>query len=138
MDIADAFYNQHSIAWLSHLGVTPPQPFSDQGLDWLRTFAGGLLVTCGLSHYGGPEKDAFGERGLHGWISNTPAEIESIIQPDPVIGKMDFSITGKIKETKIFGPSLEMRRTISGTVGKSSSRTSLEVVAFFKNFAVAF
>ncbi len=128
MDIADAFYNQHSIAWLSHLGVTPPQPFSHQGLDWLRTFAGGLLVTCGLSHYGAPEKDSYGERGLHGLISNNPAEIESIIQPDPVAGKMDFSITGIIKETKIFGPSLELRRTISGTIGKSSIHIHDEVM----------
>ena len=53
MDIADAFYNQHSIAWLSGLGVSAPQPFSDKGLNWLRTFGGGLLVTCGLTHIGG-------------------------------------------------------------------------------------
>jgi hypothetical protein len=128
MDIADAFYNQHSIAWLSHLGVSPPQPFSNHGLDWLRTFGGGLLVTCGLSHMGGPEEDSFGERGLHGLISNSPAEIESIIQPDPAVGKLDFSITGKIKETKIFGPSLELRRTISGTLGKSSIHIHDEIV----------
>ncbi len=127
MDIADAFYNQHSIAWISHLGVTPPQPFSDRGLDWLRTFSGGLLVTCGLSHFGPPEKDTSGERGLHGMISNIPAELESIIQPDPVAGKMDFSITGKIKETKIFGPSLELKRTISGTIGKPSIHIHDEV-----------
>ncbi len=60
MDIADAFYNQHSLAWLSHVGVTGPQPFSDKGIDWLRTFGGGLLVTCGLSHVGGPESDEYG------------------------------------------------------------------------------
>ena len=128
MDIADAFYNQHSIAWLSHLGITSPQPFSHQGLDWLRTFSGGLLVTCGLSHYGPPEKDSFGERGLHGLISNTPAEVVSIIQPDPATGKMDFSITGIIKETKIFGPGLELTRTISGEIGKSSIRIHDEVI----------
>ena len=128
MDIADAFFNQHSIAWLSHLGITPPQPFSNHDLDWLRTFGGGLLVTCGLSHMGGPEEDSFGERGLHGLISNSPAEIESIIQPDPAAGKLDFSITGKIKETKIFGPSLELRRTISGTLGKSSIKIHDEIV----------
>ena len=112
MDIADAFYNQHSLAWVSHVGITSPQPFSDKGIDWIRTFGGGLLTTCGLSHVGGPEKDEFGERGLHGLISNMPAEIESIIQPDPVNGKMEMSITGTMKETKIFGPSLELRRTI--------------------------
>lgn len=118
MDIADAFYNQHSLAWISHLGVTPPQPFSDRGLDWLRTFAGGLLTTCGLDHVGGPESDEHGERGIHGLISNIPASIESIIQPDPLRGKMEMSITGIIKQTRIFGPSLELRRTISGTLGK--------------------
>ncbi|HEY1056169.1 MAG TPA: DUF4432 family protein, partial [Emticicia sp.] len=54
MDIADAFYNQHSLAWLSHGGFPAPQPQSDKGIDWLRTFGGGLLTTCGLSHVGGP------------------------------------------------------------------------------------
>jgi len=117
MDIADAFYNQHSLTWLSHVGITSPQPFSDRGLEWLKTFGGGLLTTCGLTHVGGPESDEFGERGLHGSISNLPAEIESIIQPDPVRGRMDMSITGKIKQTKVFGPSLELRRTISGRLG---------------------
>ena len=83
MDIADAFYNQHSLAWISHAGVTSPQPMADKGIDWLRTFGGGLLTTCGLSHVGSPETDAFGERGVHGLISNIPAELESIVQPDP-------------------------------------------------------
>lgn len=119
MDIADAFYNQYSLAWLNNPGVTPPQPFSNRGVDWLRTFGGGLLTTCGLDHVGGPEADGFGERGLHGQISNIPAEVESIIQPDPVAGKMEMRITGVIKQTKIFGPSLELRRTISGTLGKA-------------------
>jgi hypothetical protein len=127
MDIADAFYNQHSLTWLSHLGVSAPQLFSQRGLDWLRTFGGGLLVTCGLSHMGGPEEDSYGERGLHGLISNIPAELESVIQPDPAIGKMDMSLTGRVKETKIFGPSLELRRTISGTIGKSTIRIHDEI-----------
>ena len=128
MDIAEAFYNQYSLTWLSHLGITRPQPFSGQGLNWLRTFGGGLLVTCGLSHVGGPEKDEHGERGIHGLINNIPAEIESIIQPDPVAGKMEMSITGIIKETKIFGPSLELRRTISGTLGQASIHIHDEVI----------
>ena len=37
MDIADAFYNKHSLAWLSHSGITAPQPFSNKGLDWLES-----------------------------------------------------------------------------------------------------
>lgn len=128
MDIADAFYNQHSLAWLSHAGVMPPQPFSGKGIDWIRTFGGGLITTCGLSHVGGPESDVYGERGLHGLVSNIPAEIESIIQPDPVAGKMEMSITGIIKQTQVFGPILELRRTISGTLGEAKIRIHDEVI----------
>lgn len=128
MDIADAFYNQHSLVWLSHAGVMPPQPFSGKGIDWIRTFGGGLITTCGLSHVGGPESDEYGERGLHGLVSNIPAEIESIIQPDPVAGKMEMSITGVIKQTQVFGPILELRRTISGTLGEAKIRIHDEVI----------
>ena len=127
MDIADAFYNQHSLAWLSHSGITAPQPFTDRGLDWLRTFNGGLLTTCGLTHVGGPEQDEFGERGIHGKISNIPAQIESILQPDPIAGNLAMSITGRMRETTIFGPSLELKRTISGTLGQPTIRICDEV-----------
>ena len=128
MDIADTFYNQHSLTWLSSQGIVPPQLFPDRGLNWLRTFGGGLLTTCGLTHAGGPETDEFGERGLHGLISNIPAEIESVIQPDPANGMMEMSISGRIHETQIFGPSLELKRTISGTLGVASIKIHDEVV----------
>ncbi len=128
MDIADAFYNQYSLTWLNHPGISAPQPFSHRGADWLRTFGGGLLTTCGLSHVGGPDTDESGERGLHGMISNIPAEIESIIQPDPARGIFTMSITGIVKQTQIFGPSLELRRTISATLGKSSIQIHDEVI----------
>src|SRR5690606_7440856 len=119
MDIADAFYNEHSLTWLSHGGIKSPEPFSNKGIDWIRTFGGGLMTTCGLSHTGGPEKDAYGERGLHGNFSNSSAEIASIIQPDPGSGKMEMSITGIIRESQVFGPALELRRTISGVIGQA-------------------
>ena len=70
MDILDAFHNEHSLAWISHAGLTAPQPFSNQGIDWLRTFGGGLVTTCGLSNAGPPNSDANGSRGLHGNYSN--------------------------------------------------------------------
>lgn len=128
LDIADAFYNQYNLSWISHLGITPPQPFSAKGIDWLRTFGGGLLTTCGLSHVGGPESDEYGERGLHGHISNIPAELVNISQPAPLTGKLDFSITGIMRETKPFGPSLELHRTISGTLGSPMLRIQDKVI----------
>ena len=122
LDIVDAFYNQYSLAWLSHAGVTAPRPDANRGLEWLYSFGGGLLTTCGLTHIGGPESDEFGERGLHGRISNLPARIESIVQPDLLAGKLQMSITAVVKQSRVFGPNLELRRTISGTLGEPSVR----------------
>ncbi len=118
LDIADCFYNQHSLAWLSHGGVTAPRPDANHDLEWLYTFGGGILTTCGLTHIGDPESDEFGVRGLHGRVSNIPASVESIIQPDPVSGSMDFSITALVKQSRVFGPNIELKRTISGTIGE--------------------
>jgi hypothetical protein len=118
MDIVEAFYNEHSLAWLSHGGITAPEPAINRGIDWLRTFSGGLLTTCGLSNIGGPNQDEYGERGLHGRISNIPAELESIIQPDPMAGQLEWSITGRMRESQVFGPTLELKRTISGVLGQ--------------------
>jgi galactose mutarotase-like enzyme len=128
MDIADAFFNQHSLAWLSHSGITAPEPFSNHGLEWLRTFGGGLLTTCGLSHVGGPEHSATGELGLHGQISNIPAEIESIVQPDHLTGQMEMRITGRMKQTQVLGPSLELKRTITSTLGQAKITIQDEVI----------
>jgi hypothetical protein len=128
MDIADASYNQQGLAWLSHLGITAPQPFSNQSADWIKTFGGGLVTTCGLDHIGGSESDEYGDRGLHGSFSNLSAEIESIIQPDPLAGNMEMSITGIIKQSQPLGLQLELRRTISGTLGNPIIRIHDEVI----------
>ena len=127
LDIVDAFYDQYSLAWLSHGGTTNPRPDSNQGLEWLYTFGGGLLTTCGLSQTGFSQDDDLEKRGLHGRISNIPATIESVIQPDPSAGKLDMSITGTMKESSVFGPNLELRRTISSTLGQANIKIHDEV-----------
>lgn len=117
MDIADAFYNEHSLAWLSHVGITPPNPATVSGMNWLRTFGGGLLTTCGLTHVGGPERDEYGERGLHDMISHIPASIESVVQPDLQKGNLRMCITGRMLQSTVFGPHLEMKRSIEAELG---------------------
>ncbi len=128
MDIVDAFYGPYSLAWLSHAGVTMPDPSANQGLEWLRTFGGGLMTTCGLSHVGPPEVDASGKRGLHGLASNLPAELTSIEQPDPALGKTRMSLSGVIRESSIFGPHLELRRTLSCELGQSTLHVQDHVI----------
>ena len=120
MDIVDAFFNQHSLTWLSEAGITKPGTAAENGNGWLTRWAGGLVTTCGLTHIGAAEKDENAERGLHGKISNIPAQIESIIQPDILAGKNQMSIAGIVKQADALGSNLQLRRTISSTVGKPS------------------
>ncbi|MFC3880317.1 aldose 1-epimerase family protein [Algoriphagus namhaensis] len=120
MDIVDAFFNENSLAWISHAGITSHQPFSDQGINWLKTFAGGLLTTCGLSSMGPPN----GDHGLHGRYANLPAELISVKQPDIFSGDLTFELVGKIMETSTFGPSLELIRKISGRLGSPEIHVS--------------
>ncbi len=96
-------------------------------MEWLKTFWGGLMVTCGLTHVGGPETDEYGERALHGRISNIPAEVESIVQPD-LLNTVDFSMTAKMKEFGVFGPQLESKRTLSGKIGQPIIKIRDEIV----------
>lgn len=122
LDIVDAFHNQHSLVWHSTAGVTAPRPDANEALEWLWSFAGGLVTTCGLSHAGGPDDDESGRRGLHGRISNLPAEVESVIQPDLTSSKPQMSITAVVKESRVFGPALQLRRTISSPLGEATIR----------------
>jgi hypothetical protein len=61
-------------------------------------------------------------------VSNIPAELISVMQPNPVEGDMEMSISGIIKQTSIFGPSLELKRTISGTLGHAVIRIHDEII----------
>ncbi len=118
MDIVDAFYAENSLAWLSHAATTAPHPDALAGTEWLHSFNGGLVATCGLSHVGPPEDDEYGTRGIHGRIGNLPAEVVHIEQPDPARGQLTMSLTGIIRETCTFGPHLELKRTIRSELGK--------------------
>lgn len=128
LDIADAFYNANGLAWISHLGVVAPSPTGYRGIEWLNGFGGGLLTTCGLDHVGGPESDEQGDRGLHSQFSGLPATIESIIQPDPLRGRLDMQITGIVKQSRPLGTQLVLRRTLSGKLGEPAIRIHDEVI----------
>lgn len=119
LDITEAFINAYSLAWISHRGTVPPLRSATHGGEWLRAFGGGLMTTCGLDHVGGPEADGDARRGLHGEISNIPAEIISVVQPNLDDSEPKMSISGKILQSTVFGPHLELTRTISARLGES-------------------
>ncbi len=122
LDIADAEFLGQSLTWHSYTGVTAPSPSYNRHIEWLRGFYGGLLVSCGPLNTGGPFVEDGTEYGLHGTHSHSRAAIESIVNPDPARQRLDMSITGIVRTARVFGPNVELRRTISGTLGEPTIR----------------
>jgi hypothetical protein len=119
LDIDHAFFNHHSLTFLTQKGPTPPRPL-DTGIDWLKGFPGGLLTSCGPTHIGPPVTDQGEQLGLHGPHSNTPAALEQVLQPDPRRNRTAMTITGVVRYGRLFGHNLELRRTILSRLGENS------------------
>ena len=122
LDVADAEFLGQSLTWHSLTGITAPSHSYNRGMNWLRAFYGGLLVSCGPLNTGGPFEEGGEEYGIHGTHSHTPAIVESIVNPDPSTGQCEMSITGLVRTARVFGPNVELRRTIGSTLGEASIR----------------
>jgi hypothetical protein len=48
--------------------------------------------------------------------------IESVVQPDPHAGRMEMSVTGRVRYGSFYGPNVELRRTIASTLGENVIR----------------
>jgi hypothetical protein len=112
MDISEARYKGMSLCWRSCAGDVAPAYYDPRGLEWLWTFFGGLLTTCGLTQVGAPSTDEGEELGLHGRISCAPAEKVSYFEEWSGDG-LEMKVSGVLREARLFGPHLEMYRTIS-------------------------
>jgi len=112
LDISDAFYRGKSLSWRSPAGDAAPGLYDPQGLGWLKTFAGGLLTTCGLTHAGAPADVDGRHYGLHGPISNTPAE-EISCRTEWRRGDLVVTVAGRVRQAVLFGEKLMLHRTIT-------------------------
>ncbi|MGE4488203.1 MAG: aldose 1-epimerase family protein [Kiritimatiellales bacterium] len=122
MDIGDASFNGVPFAYQTPVGPVHPSYYNADGVSWLRSFGGGLLVGCGLRNVGIPSE---GE-GLHGRLSNTPAE-NVTVSKGWKNGKYVLSVSGTVREVSFFGENLALRRTISTAMGDNSITVSDEV-----------
>ncbi|HVV11185.1 DUF4432 family protein [Amycolatopsis sp.] len=110
-DIAQAWWRGVPIAWSDPSREALPTP-NVSGVEWLRSFAGGLLTTCGLRHVGQPRNG----HGLHGRFSHQRAEVlgrwETSLDGVPAV-----AATARISEPGSFGCLLELERTVSTRAG---------------------
>lgn len=117
-DIYDARFNGASLCWHSPSGPAAPAFYDPYNTGWLWSFPGGLLTTCGLSNVGDPQDKMEEAWGLHGRISNTPAKNVSFgaewENDDYILGA-----SGEMREARLFGPNLLLRRNIYARLGES-------------------
>ena len=118
LDIADAEWRGIPLAWRSPSAITGPWCYEPEGLGWLHSFYGGLVVTCGLTTAGAPSVDQGESLGLHGRIANLPA---SRISVDERWEGDDYIMTlrGQVQQAVIFGENLLLTREITARLGES-------------------
>ena len=123
LDISRLSYKSIPICWKSSTKETSPIFYESRGLEFLRTFYGGFLLTCGLGNIGAPSIDAGEELGEHGRISNTAAEN---VWYDGEWKNDEYClwIQGKLRESRVAGDKLQLTRKIS--LSMSSLKISIE------------
>ncbi len=112
LDISYMSYKSVPVSWRSAVPETSPAFFESRGLEFLKTFYGGLLTTCGLTYMGAPSVDQGEELGLHGRISNLSAE-SVCADGEWVQDDYRMVVRGKVREASVFGPKLQLSRKIS-------------------------
>ena len=119
LDIGPATYRGYPLAWLSPTGVPGAAYFEPEGLGWLRSFYGGLLMTCGLTYAGAPATDEDEELGLHGRIAHVPAK--NVCHGGTWEGD-DYVMfaEGQMREASVFGPNMVLTRRITARLGEDS------------------
>ncbi len=116
MNICNFRYRGVPLDWSSGTGVTSPFSYEAQNWNWLRSFNGGLLHTCGLDNVGEPCMDEDKNYGGHGRISNTPAkEVAWRTNTDCVPHTVEVS--GKCRSVAAIEESVLLERNIVSTMG---------------------
>lgn len=113
LDILKLEYKGVNLSYLSKSGISSPEYFIPDGYGFLKNFFVGFLTTCGLRHIGAPCSVEDEDLGLHGVISNTPAEEVCASTRNNMI-----IVNGVVREAEIFKHNLLLVRSVEMPVGK--------------------
>ncbi len=120
LDIAWASYKGAPIGYISKSGVVGPAHFVENGAEgFLRNFFAGLLTTAGLSNIGPPVEDGDERHGLHGRVSNIPAEDVCVSQGWQG-DDYRIRLAGTVRQARVFGECLLLHREITTQLGSNA------------------
>jgi Domain of unknown function (DUF4432) len=112
LDGGDAWFRGVLLGWRSPIGET-----AAVANDWLRSFGGGLMTTCGLLNVGVPSEG----HGQHGDYTFQSARVEAVEHAGDVL-----EVRGSIADVTALGHHLEVRRVWRTHAGEG--RVELEDV----------
>lgn len=107
LDIGQVHYKGTNMTFISKNGYDNPARISPYEMEFLNTFPGGLLYTCGLRTTGAPHRDGAEWQTQHGRYHSLSAEPVAIYEENG-----EIVVRGTIRETALFGHNLEAKRTI--------------------------
>lgn len=108
LDIGQCRYKGVNMSWMSKNGYDSPAAIAPYETEFVNTFPGGLLYTCGLRSAGPANRDNGEWHPLHGRYHSLQAEqVCAECIHDEIV------IKGTIRETALFGHCLEVKRTIA-------------------------
>jgi hypothetical protein len=120
-DIGRLSFRGTPLTFMSGIGVASPQYYNERGEEWLRTFGGGFLTTCGFDQVGEPcELDRI-PFGLHGRYSALPSEL---IEADGawVDNRYVMTLRGRVRQARHQGENFESIRQITCVLGENRFR----------------
>lgn len=118
LDIANCSYRGVNFSYITNNGLVAPKYYDSSGSEWLRSFSGGLLSTCGIRQAGADCEDAGEKLGVHGRIGNSPGDnicCRAYWKNDDYI----INISGQAYETKLHGENIVLRREIEVITGEN-------------------
>ena len=107
LDIGQVRYKGTNVTFISKNGYDSPAAISPYETEFLKTFPGGMLYTCGLRSTGGAHRDGEEWHPLHGRYHSLMAEnVCADVEDNTIL------IKGTMRETALFGHNLVLKRTI--------------------------
>ena len=113
MDIYQLIYKDTNISYISASGAVHPSYYDNRGIEFLRSFFAGFLTTCGIETICAGSEDEGELLGLHGRISNIPADnFYTRIEENTKSGSPEIIVTGTMTQARLFGDKYSLTREI--------------------------
>ena len=104
-DISRLTIDGKNMGYFAPCGYVAPQYYDPKDSGFLKSFTAGFITTCGLTAVGSPCVDDGEELGLHGTISNIPAEVCAIDEDDKTL-----TVKLKVIDGVVFGRKMALTR----------------------------